>query len=423
MSWLIVILGALLALGGGASLLYGFDIVVTERGSAMVIAGTTALAGGAVTLAIGLALRALAAAERRLIARLPVRAERPRLPVRSEAPAETAPRSAEPWQDLTAARRNTEAAPSAGAARMGAAAGAGAALAGGMLVGSALATRTEDGPVTAPISAPDASTPARPAAPAEPLFDPAFEAVLHERLDDAADSPRRTFSEAAATLDAEAILADLLPPAAAEAAPAPPAVDVPRLAEPAPPAPAIARDLQERQVQERHAQNTDLHNAEAQDADAADRVTDLDAATAAVAGSADDAGRDWAAPDDLFSDPPFAGPEPSGATATPETEAGSPIAVSAGPVHADAEPHADPVSEGAEDPHDLPAPPSVPQVETPPTAAPSRAERAVLGVYRAAGRTYTMFADGSVEAVTETGVEYFDSLDQLRAHMSAEAQG
>jgi hypothetical protein len=43
-------------LGGGSSLLAGFDITTTERGAAMTIAGTVALAGGAITVAIGLSL-------------------------------------------------------------------------------------------------------------------------------------------------------------------------------------------------------------------------------------------------------------------------------------------------------------------------------------------------------------------------------
>jgi hypothetical protein len=52
----VILAGILLIMGGGISLLAGFDIVMTERGSAMTIGGTVALAGGAITLGIGFAL-------------------------------------------------------------------------------------------------------------------------------------------------------------------------------------------------------------------------------------------------------------------------------------------------------------------------------------------------------------------------------
>jgi hypothetical protein len=42
----------------------------------------------------------------------------------------------------------------------------------------------------------------------------------------------------------------------------------------------------------------------------------------------------------------------------------------------------------------------------------------VLGSYRAGGRAYTMYSDGSVEAVTEAGVERFASMEALRAHLA-----
>ena len=46
------------------------------------------------------------------------------------------------------------------------------------------------------------------------------------------------------------------------------------------------------------------------------------------------------------------------------------------------------------------------------------AEPVVLGSYKAGGRSYTMYSDGSVEAVTEAGVERFASLESLRAHLA-----
>jgi hypothetical protein len=52
-----------------------------------------------------------------------------------------------------------------------------------------------------------------------------------------------------------------------------------------------------------------------------------------------------------------------------------------------------------------------------PPPAPVLPSRKVLGTYNAGGRTYSMYADGSVEAVTELGVERFSSMDELRRHL------
>ena len=56
MAIFVVVAGVLLMLGGATALLFGFDIVMTERGSAMVIGGTVTLSGGAITVGIGFAL-------------------------------------------------------------------------------------------------------------------------------------------------------------------------------------------------------------------------------------------------------------------------------------------------------------------------------------------------------------------------------
>jgi hypothetical protein len=52
-----------------------------------------------------------------------------------------------------------------------------------------------------------------------------------------------------------------------------------------------------------------------------------------------------------------------------------------------------------------------------PLSAPVLPSKKVLGTYNAGGRTYSMYADGSVEAVTEFGVERFNSMDELRRHL------
>jgi hypothetical protein len=64
-----------------------------------------------------------------------------------------------------------------------------------------------------------------------------------------------------------------------------------------------------------------------------------------------------------------------------------------------------------------PAAASVPTDDLPPTAA----EPAILGRYQANGNSYVMFSDGSIEAVTQTGVYHFNSMAELKAFI--EAQG
>jgi hypothetical protein len=59
MSYIVLALGGLLALGGALALFTSYGIIMVERGWAGVIAGSTALAGGVVTLALGLILHRL----------------------------------------------------------------------------------------------------------------------------------------------------------------------------------------------------------------------------------------------------------------------------------------------------------------------------------------------------------------------------
>jgi hypothetical protein len=59
MSSLIFVLGLLLALGGAASIYSGYNIVEVERGWTAVIAGSTALSAGIITIGIAFVLRCL----------------------------------------------------------------------------------------------------------------------------------------------------------------------------------------------------------------------------------------------------------------------------------------------------------------------------------------------------------------------------
>ncbi len=45
-------------------------------------------------------------------------------------------------------------------------------------------------------------------------------------------------------------------------------------------------------------------------------------------------------------------------------------------------------------------------------------QSAIVGSYKVGGRSYTMFTDGSVEAMTEHGVQRFGSMDELRHHLT-----
>jgi hypothetical protein len=51
-------------------------------------------------------------------------------------------------------------------------------------------------------------------------------------------------------------------------------------------------------------------------------------------------------------------------------------------------------------------------------ASTTPAQPTVLGNYRAGGRTYTMYSNGTVEAKTEDGVERFESMQALRDHLA-----
>ena len=68
MRWLIFALGVALALGGAASIVSGVPYIRIESGWTEVIAGTTALSAGIVTLGLGAVLSALRSLEMRLVA-------------------------------------------------------------------------------------------------------------------------------------------------------------------------------------------------------------------------------------------------------------------------------------------------------------------------------------------------------------------
>ena len=89
--------------------------------------------------------------------------------------------------------------------------------------------------------------------------------------------------------------------------------------------------------------------------------------------------------------------------------------------------------------HDEPAPPPIPAaVEPPPPPAPEPAPpplppeeflpeeppgKTVIGTYDSGGNTYTMYADGTIDAETPAGRFHFASIDELKAFRSAGGEG
>ena len=75
MRWLIFALGVALALGGAASIVSGVPYIRMEFGWTEVIAGTTALSAGIVTVAIGAILSALRRVEKSFVADVAIRTD------------------------------------------------------------------------------------------------------------------------------------------------------------------------------------------------------------------------------------------------------------------------------------------------------------------------------------------------------------
>ncbi|MFM9976353.1 MAG: hypothetical protein ACKVON_17505 [Beijerinckiaceae bacterium] len=366
----IILSGALLILGGGASLLYGFEIVVTERGSAMVIAGTVALTGGVIAVGIGLTLLRMSQILRSLNPQnlKPKRSipERPVLPIQDATSSQNnrtdietvIPAMANPAASLAPEPRTTSMqwsneplAPemksdpksgySAGALAAGGLAAGG--LAAAAIAGTMQARSTET--VSAEIQEPDT------------LADEAL--LAHARRDNAVDDrllQNSVIEEPGISpedLEAELALAlaesDLLPSKEPEADPAP-TEELPRF----------------------------LHKSGARKGrrkfGQADKVSE---------GQIGSEGADVALDESAFAE------EPVLDISTP-----SPAAES----------HDNGASKPNEDGH---------QDDV---AEPIRP--AILGTYNSGGRTYTMYADGTVEAMTENGIQYFSSMEELRIHLS-----
>jgi hypothetical protein len=77
------------------------------------------------------------------------------------------------------------------------------------------------------------------------------------------------------------------------------------------------------------------------------------------------------------------------------------------------EPVQEGASEQAEPEQEIPA--ATAEEAAAPEAAPSQPDRKVIGSYTIGPNSYTMYADGSVEALTPNGLYSFGSLDELRS--------
>jgi hypothetical protein len=349
LAWFVIGMGALLGLGGATALLFGFEIMMTERGMAMTISGVVALTGSAITLALGFILKRMGQLLKALKDRdsraVPSKSlDRPIVPVISELATE--PATAKPGLL------------GAGAALGAATALGGAALAlGGAGAAHAQESATEGGAeAQAELPLADIEIPALPvAAPAE------FEAELQRALADA----------------------DVVTPE--------PDVE-------------IIDDLT--RLLNREPPKTGVEDA-AHDAGepAEPDVTDDDADAAQEADESDTEGQK-----------------------TDEEEAEVALATSEGEEDSEPEDAKDndaqeeTVVEAPEDTDEASLVIEQDEPETSPSEAPSdqalQPKPAILGSYKAGGRTYTMYADGKVEAITDDGVERFDSLDALRKHLA-----
>jgi hypothetical protein len=414
----VIVSGALLMLGGAASLLAGFDIVMTERGAAMTIGGIVALSGGLVAVGLGFTLVRLSQILRTLSVqaarpgRSTVLNDRPTVPTLRQQPQEDVqqqvlqqqvlpqqalpqgvlPHEVLPQQALPREGVRKEVLPIHAPDLPGAVsstirtplvAGAGL-VAAGLAGGAALARRPTADDIPLVISERDLMDLPPPAAGVSALPDTVITAGL-ETVE------AGSFATAAVPVDLEDELARAL--AEPDAPPGPKEQSFGDglsafLSSPKPVVKVEAEDVVlDEQALSITADDAPVslavlpENEEAAGGDYSDLVEP---------GKADDLN---VLPGDVLpGDAPFS----SDAVAQLQED------------HDDA---------GLSDVGEVDELVSAAQVDAyaPPPVVPRRP--GVLGTYNSGGRTYSMFADGSVEAVTEFGVERFSSMDALRKHL------
>jgi hypothetical protein len=398
----VIVSGALLAVCGAVSLLFGFDIVMTERGAAMTLSGVIAISGGMITMAIGLALKQMGAIRRALEARAARPAPRLAGPERPVVPiAAAAPKSADPPGEASLL-------PAAGGIGLGAAAGAAA----GALALSTVAAKAE------------------PPAGAGDDLPVDLEAELSRALSTEAEKLASTGAPQADDWLQDALADPLI--ASIPSAPREPAL--------------LARDagatpLDSIEVDEEPAESSVAEAIVAEDgieplseddadehpASREERADDEEAVVVEAEGPEEEREeeRPVASEEDgiIAIEGGDADPEDALAASLPEPEAaGNAEDGNAGQEEASDTPEASEQDVAEADADDMAADDMAadePEEEAASAVTPARpAGPTPLGSYRAGGRSYTMYSDGTVEAVTEEGVERFGSMDELRRHLA-----
>jgi hypothetical protein len=355
----VVACGALLMLGGAIALFMGFDIVMTERGAAMTIGGTVALSGGAVTVGVGFALLRLSQILRALEAR-GGKAARAGAADRPVVPIATPEAAAGPLPDEPEPKA---AIPAAAGVAMAAAAGAAAiGFAGSARAQDKLASHDE--PVALPVEPPP------PAVSAPPDLEAELALALAETDPPPPTTGKRSFADGLSAV----------------------------LAKPS--------NRRGKAGKERGAKDAEPVEARAEVQDGLKEDTQLEATISDVTKQEEAKREDPAAEAAMPVSETAAAEDAFGADAQePEVELTSPDSADDDAV--DSKPASVTMSESE------PTPP-IPQA----VLAPPRLKSGVLGTYNVGGRVYSMFADGSVEAATETGVERFRSMEELRRHLA-----
>ncbi len=465
MALFVVACGILLMLGGAVSLLLGFDIVMTERGAAMTMGGVVALSGGVIAVGIGLALVRLNQLVRVLEARAakPLRAGAPDRPVVPIAADEVRPPPVVPGPAAPVAPAR---APSAGEALIPAAAVAGVAAIGAATVFGRSSAEEEGAARPSAVLSPTSDLPDHPAPP-ENSFLPTAQSeemrgdapppeepwLAQEQLDQAEQSevrpdeadrdeakqdevrdvfatPEVSASSVATPLDLEEELSRAL--AETSVPPVPPPVEAPvedrsfedglskllgrsvrapvvetvlppvqqDLADLLPPVAENVVGGEVENVVSDEPPVVEMTLSEVLVEEPSDTILQRPAET-----MADAAPQDAAGPVQEVMPAPVESLVSETLSVVPENRDDDDLFEDLGPAV-------------AEDGHGVAPEPVVeplnasPAPEMPPQAP-------VLGTYTIGGRTYRMFGDGSVEAVSEGGdVERFASMDELRKHLA-----
>ena len=362
MALFVVIAGVLLIIGGAGFLALGFDIVMTERGSAMTIGGVIALSSGVIAVGIGFALTRLSQILRVLDTRGRGgsgvgKGDRPVVPLVTSQPERSD--DASPAESATAERTASAAAVAGGVAVAGGAALVAAHGVPPSILAAAATAADELPPKSSAV--PTVSVP------------PDLEAELARALSDspAVPAPVRSFGEGLSELLAKPARRKHGRPldGSGEAGGAI-----------APPLPV-------------------------QDASASGQVPDLSSVAAAAEHGIDEVAA-LAAPSDL---PELAEAREAEASIGPGESDSSDAVLEPKASDAFDEPAANPPGGLFEDSafDDLRV-----GTHAPPEDA------AVVETYNIGGRTYSMFSDGSVEAITEKGVQRFRSMEDLRQHLA-----